>query len=126
MLVQREMHPTIFVHDPTLSALGIRESVLYMFNQIGWDYFIHHHQPTYRNLKLEFLSSLHYNPDIGLGLARGVVSFRLFGFTHRFTTCELAALLDFSISTDVVVEIPEDHFMDSQFDYFWGEISDLR
>lgn len=126
ILVQRKMYHTIYAHDPILSALGIRESVCYMFNQIGWDYFIHHHQPTYRNLTLKFLNSLHYIPDIGLGLARGVVSFKLFGFTHRFTTHELASLLDFPISIDVVIEIPKDGFMDSQLDYFLGEISDLR
>ena len=91
MLSPREMYPTIFVHDPTLSILVIRESVRFMFNQIGWDYFIHHQQPTYRNLALEFLSSLHYNPDIGLGLAIRLVSFRLFNFTHRFTIREFAA-----------------------------------
>ena len=79
-LAQREMYPTIFVHDPTLYSLGIRESVHFMFNQIGWDYFIHHQQPTYCNLMLEFLSLLHYNPNIGLGLAIGLVSFKLFGF----------------------------------------------
>ena len=114
------------MHDPTFSALGIRESVRYMFNQIGWDYFIHHQHPTYRNLTLEFLISLYYKPDIGLGLVRGLVSFRLFGFTHKFTIHELAALLDFPVSDDDVIEILDDQFMDSQLDYFWGEISDLR
>ena len=68
VLAPGEMYPTIFVHNPTLSVLGIRESVCFMFNRIGWDYFIHHMQPTYSNLTLEFLSLLHYNPDIVLGL----------------------------------------------------------
>ena len=89
-----------------------------MCNQIGWDYFIHHQQLTYCNLMLEFLSSLHYNTDIGLGLVRGLVSFRLFGFTHRFTTREFAALLDFPVSPDVDIEIPDDEYMDNQLDYF--------
>ena len=102
----------------------IKQSVLPPYH--SWDYFIHHQQPTYRNLALEFLSSLHYNPDIGLGLARGLVSFRLFGFTHRFTIHEFAALMDFPVSADSVIEIPNDKYMDSQLDHFWGEIFDLR
>src|ERR1051325_217149 len=119
------MCPIVYAHDPILSELGIRESVCFMFNQIGRDYFIHNQHPTYRNLTLEFLSSLHYNPDVGLGLARGVVSFRLFDFTHKYTTRELADLLDFPVSADVVIEIPNDEYLDSQIDYFCGEISTL-
>ena len=120
------MHPNVYAYYPTLHALGIRESVRFLFNQIGWDYFIHNQHPTYRNLTLEFLNSLHYNPDVGLGLARGVISFKLFGFTHRYTTRELANLLDFLVSADVVIEVPNDEYLDSQIDYFCGEISTLR
>src|ERR1051325_11722571 len=107
------MCPIVYAHDPILSELGIRESVHFMFNQIGWDYFIHNQHPTYRNLTLEFLNSLHYNPDVGLGLARGVISFKLFGFTHRYTTRELADLLDFRVSVDVVIEILYDEYLDN-------------
>ena len=55
-----------------------------------------------------------------------MVYFRLFGFTHRQTTRELSDLLDFPVSADVVIEIPDDEYLDSQLDYFWGEISTTR
>ena len=71
MLAQRQMNLTTYVHDPTLTVLGIRESVDFLFNQTGWEGFLAHKYPTYRNLTLEFLSSLHYKPTQGLGRNRG-------------------------------------------------------
>ena len=55
-----------------------------------------------------------------------MVYFRLFGFTHRQTTRELSDLLDFPVSVDVVIDILDDEYLDSQLDYFWGEISTTR
>ena len=108
-LSQREMGLTAYADDSTMTVLGIRESVYFMLNQIGWDGLLTNRSPTYRNLTLEFLSSLHYDPDSGLGFSRGSVSFRLFGFTYRFTTREFADVLGFPRSIDALIEVDDNH-----------------
>src|SRR3954471_683938 len=77
-LADREMTPTIYVDDRAMNALGIRESVLYWIHQIGWDTSpIMRRFNTYRKITLEFLSSLNYLPNHGLGFNRGLIWFRM-------------------------------------------------
>ena len=47
ILAQRQMSMTTYVHDPTLTALGIKESVYFLFNPIGWERFLAHKHPTH-------------------------------------------------------------------------------
>ena len=123
ILAQRQMSMTTYVHDPTLTALGIRESVYFMFNQIGWEGFLAHKHPTHQRLTLEFLSSLIYKPTQGLGRSRGQMSFRLFGFTHQFTVCSLAQLLGFPSSLDAHMETQADEYLNFELNHFWRDIA---
>lgn len=67
ILAQKEVVLSIYPNGPTMTTLGIRDSVMYLLNQLGWDTFaVRKRFSTYRVLTLEFLSSLSYNPNHGL------------------------------------------------------------
>lgn len=40
ILAQREMTLTIYPDAPSLTKLGIIDSVMYLLNQLGWDNFV--------------------------------------------------------------------------------------
>ncbi|KAI5420856.1 hypothetical protein KIW84_044621 [Lathyrus oleraceus] len=78
-LAAREMLPSLYADDWAMTALGLRQSVLFLLNQIGWETSpILRHFTTYRRLTLEFLSSLIYLPSHGKGISRGFIQFRMF------------------------------------------------
>ncbi|KAI5448665.1 hypothetical protein KIW84_015896 [Lathyrus oleraceus] len=78
-LATKEMLPSLYADDWAMTALGLRQSVLYLLNQIGWETSpILRHFTTYRRLTLEFLSSLIYLPSHGKGISRGFIQFRMF------------------------------------------------
>lgn len=66
VLATRTISPTRYHDFPNLIALGLYDSVKYMFNQLSWDCLSFHKHPTYKNLTLEFLSSYRYNPNVGI------------------------------------------------------------
>lgn len=66
---------------------------------------------TYRNLTLEFLSSLSYEPYIGISFQRTYINFILFGIVYTFNHKEFAELLGFQYGPDVMPEIPLGYFM---------------
>lgn len=107
-----------------LVALGLTDSVRFMFTQMRWDRFSVAKHPTYRNLTLEFLSSFEYRPKLGLGPARGIVSFRLFGRNYCLNQGELAWLLAFQHGPHVYSEVPTDNDMQFELNYFWGGITE--
>lgn len=77
-LAQREMALTIYPDGPTMTKLGIRDSVMFLLNQIGWDNFaVRRRFSSYCRLTLEFLSSLVYLPNHGFGFNRGLITFRM-------------------------------------------------
>lgn len=79
VLVARTTSPTRYPDFPSLIALGLCDSVIYMFNKLSWDHLSVHKHPTYKNLRLEFLSSYRYNPSVGINRTQGFATFRLFG-----------------------------------------------
>ncbi|KAI5418018.1 hypothetical protein KIW84_042598 [Lathyrus oleraceus] len=71
-LAEREMHPNFYADDGVMTVLGLRDSVIYLLSQIGWETTpIRRQFVTYRRLTLEFLSSLIYLPNHGKGINRG-------------------------------------------------------
>ena len=85
-LSQRDFTVSIYPDDLAMQTLSIRDSVVYLLNQIGWTNFaLEKKFSTYHNLTLEFLSSLYYDPTRGFGFGRGLATFRLFGNKYRFT-----------------------------------------
>ena len=36
-LAEREMHPSFYADDYAMTVLGLRDSVLYLLSQIGWE-----------------------------------------------------------------------------------------
>lgn len=93
-----------------------------MFTQMSLDWFLVTKHPTYMNLTLEFLSSFHFQPHIGLGQNRGSTIFILFGREYRFTSRELARLLAFQYDPHAYSEVPDDAHMQGRLDYFLGRI----
>lgn len=124
VLAQREMELSIYLDGPTMTTLGIRDSVIYMLNHIGWENFVvRRRYNTYYRLTLKFISSFFYDPNRGLGFNRGLNTFRLFGNNYRFTHLEIANLLGFPSGPDVFTEAQEDVFMELELNFFWGSIA---
>ncbi|KAI5437180.1 hypothetical protein KIW84_023340 [Lathyrus oleraceus] len=101
-LAAREMLPSLYADDWAMTALGLRESVLYLLSQIGWETsLIRRHFVTYRRLTLEFLSSLIYLPSHGKGISRG-----------------------FPTSLDTFTVSQEELFEYRELEYFWGSLTE--
>lgn len=72
VLAQRERALSIYPDGLIMTTLGIRDIVMYLLNQIGWEKFaVRKRFSPYRRLTLEFLSSLYYDPNKGFGFGRG-------------------------------------------------------
>lgn len=78
MLSQRPMLLTRYPNSSCMEALGIEPSVSHLCNQLQWDEYTDVMHVTYRNLTLEFLSSLTYEPYVGHTSDGGYINFRLF------------------------------------------------
>ena len=118
-LSQRDFAVSIYPDDFAMRTLSIRDSVVYLLNQIGWTNFaLDKKFSTYHNLTLEFLSSLYYDSTRGFGFGRGLATFRLFGNKYRFTHHEFTELLGFPNGPDAVTKTPEDAFMQLDLDFF--------
>src|ERR1051325_9604688 len=75
---------------------------------------------TYHNLTLEFLSSLTYLPNHGLGNGHGLILFRIFGINYKFTHLEFADLLSFPSGVGIYQSTQEEHLAYRELDHFWG------
>jgi hypothetical protein len=71
-LSQRDMTFHFYLDHYAMGALGIPESVRYLTNQIGWDRFAFSSPLVYRNLTLEFLSSLSITQSVEPLFIRGL------------------------------------------------------
>ena len=120
---RREVALTKYPDRHTMDALGIGESINFMFNQLGWESFTRKRFSTCHKLTLEFLSSFLYDPNQGRGFNRGRVSFRLFGYTYNFNHREMADLLGFPNGFDIFKIAQEDASITHKLDYFWTRIS---
>lgn len=58
VLFERTISPNHYPDFPMLIALGLTDSVRFMFTQMSWDRFSVAKHPTYRNLTLESLALL--------------------------------------------------------------------
>jgi hypothetical protein len=93
-LAQTEMELTIYPNGRTMTKLGIRDNVMFLINQIGRDTFaIKRKFSSYHRLTLEFLSSIVYLPNHGMGFNKGLITFRLFDIEYRYTHREITDLL---------------------------------
>ena len=125
-LSDREIGLSTYPDGPAMTTLGIRDSVLFLLSQIGWDTSaLRRKFSSYRRLTLEFLSSLVYKPDHGLGFNRGLVIFRLFDIEYTFTHREMAKLLGFPQNLDAFTVIQEELFNVGEPDYFYGDITGI-
>lgn len=124
MLAHMEMALSIYPDGLTLAILGLRGSVMYLLNQIGWDSFaVRKRYSQYCRLTLELLSSLYYDPNKGVGFGRGLSTFRVFGSKYRFTHCEMDELLGFPNGPNAYTISPDDAFTDLDLNFFWGTIT---
>ena len=87
VLAKREMALTIYPNSHTMTSLGIRDSVMFLLDQIGWNNFtVGRRFSSYRRLTLEFLSSLTFMPDHGLGFNQGLIILRMIGIDFRYNS----------------------------------------
>src|ERR1043165_4716084 len=122
-LSQRDISLTLYHDEPTMYALGIADSVYYMLNQLGWERaHLKSRFITYRELTLEFLSSLVYIPEHGIGARKGLLAFRLFGIEFTYNHRDLADLLGFPSGPFAFTTTQVD-LMDFELDYFWGTLT---
>ena len=118
-LARKDMALSIYYDGPTMDRLGIRDNILFMFNQLGWENAaIKRRFVTYRELTLEFLSSLVYNPEHGYGLNKGLISFRLFRMDFTYNRRDLTDLLGFPSGPFVFTTRQEELINDTDLDYF--------
>jgi len=123
-LAAREMLPSLYADDWAMTALGLRQSVLFLLNQIGWETSpILRHFTTYRRLTLEFLSSLIYLPSHGKGISRGFIQFRMFNMEYQFNIRDFTNLLGFPTSFDTFTVSQEELFEHRELEHFWGKLT---
>ncbi|KAI5405408.1 hypothetical protein KIW84_052261 [Lathyrus oleraceus] len=115
---------TIYPDGRTMTKLGIRDSVMFLLSQIGWDNFtIKRRFCSYRRLTLEFLSSLVYFPSHGIGFKRGLITFRMSDIEYLYNHRELAKLLGCPNGPDPFTITQEELLTDLELNYFWGSIT---
>ena len=119
VLSQCPMAPTRYPDQHCMGTLGIEPSVRYLCNQLQWEEYADAMNVTYRNLTLEFLSSLDYEPYVD----SGYISFRLFGTDYTFNHKEFGDLLGFQTTPDAIPELPLGYFMSRDIDKFWSDIT---
>ncbi|KAI5411807.1 hypothetical protein KIW84_056759 [Lathyrus oleraceus] len=119
-----EMALTLYPDGRTMTNLGIRDSVTFLINQLGWDTFaIKRKFSSYSRLTLEFLSSLVYLPDHGMRFNKGLITFKLFDNDYRYTHREIVELLGCPNGSDTFTITQEDMLIDLELDHFWGSIT---
>lgn len=124
ILSERPMLPTRYPGLDFMETLCIEASVRYLCNQLQWEEYYGAMHVTYRNLTPEFLSSLIYEPYIGISFQRGYINFRLFGIECTFNHKEFAELLGFQYGPDVMPEIRLGYFMQDEIDKLWSDITE--
>lgn len=92
MLVKRKIFATRYVDDSALQTLGLLDDIRWMFDRVGWNYFMSLKSPTYVKLTLEFLSSIETQVITGRECDKGRVAFRLFNNEHVLTLSEFNAI----------------------------------
>ena len=120
---QHPMFPTWYPDQNYMETLGLEPSVRYLCSQLQWEEYVDAMNVTYRNLTLEFLSSLNYEPYIGRGFQRGHINFRMFGIEYTFNHKEFVDLLGFQCGLDAMPELPVGYFMQDEIDKFWSDIT---
>lgn len=121
-LAQREMTLTIYLDERTMTKLGIRDSIMFLINQIGWDA-IKRKFSSYRRLTLEFLNSLVYLPNHGIGFNKGLITFRMFDIEYLYNHREIVELLGCHNGPDTFTITQGDWLTDLKLNYFWGRIT---
>ena len=118
------MYPGLYIHSRTMTTLEIKDCILFMLNELGWENFaINRKYQVYKRLTLEFLSSFYYNPNVGLGHHIGVINFRLFGVRYSYTEREITRLLGFLFGPNVHVDSVTHRDTDENLKRFWASIS---
>ncbi|KAK2383895.1 hypothetical protein QL285_071305 [Trifolium repens] len=121
-LQSREIYATKYADDTCLQQLGLYDSVNYMLDHLGLNYFLSKKEPVYVKLTLEFLSSLIVATVPDTRSSSGTIYFRMFNVDYKFSFDDLADLLHFSHGNRVICEIPEDRF-EKAYRTFWRIIT---
>jgi hypothetical protein len=106
-----------------MEALGIEPSFRHLCNQLQWDEYTDAMHVTYRNLTLEFLSSLTYEPYVGHTSDGGYINFRLFGTKYTFNHKHFCDLLGFQTAYDASSELPMIYFLSRDVENIWSDIT---
>lgn len=93
-----------------------------MLDRLELSHFFSQKDPTHVRLTLEFLSSLHYTTRIGSASTTGTVKFRMFNREYKFTTDQLAEVLQFPYGEGVICEAPLETDWMHKVGKFWEQL----
>uniref|UniRef100_A0A803N511 Arabidopsis retrotransposon Orf1 C-terminal domain-containing protein n=1 Tax=Chenopodium quinoa TaxID=63459 RepID=A0A803N511_CHEQI len=92
-LFKRGVNSTRFCDIDALRALRIEEDVCWLFTNVGWGDFLMKRYPTYKRIKLEFLSSLKAVTHSAEGCGEGSITFQLYNEEHTWTLTKFNEVL---------------------------------
>lgn len=123
-LSQRQIISTRYSNDPCLRALGLYDSVHFMYDRLQLSHFMNLRHRTYSRLTLEFLSSLDFNARGNCGDA----IFRMFDKEYALHQDEIGDLFHFdAVSELCITAIPSvDSRYAIDFCSFWQRLTGER
>jgi len=100
--------------------MGLLEDIRWLFPRGGMEHFIERKDHTYRDLTLEFLSTLHVEVTSGAQCQAGYLSFYLLGQFYEMNLSAFNEIFGFPLSLDVTLRKVPRQFNPSAF---WFELA---
>ena len=111
---------TRYYDEDLLVQLGLIEDIRWLFAERGMGLFIERKDHTYRDLTLEFFSTLHVEVTNGAQCHEGYISSYLLGQFYELNLSALNEIFGFSLSLDVTLrKVPRQVNPNA----FWFEIA---
>jgi hypothetical protein len=119
-LSNRTVVATRYYDEDLLVQLGLLEDIRWLFARGGMEHFIERKDHTYRDLTLEFLSTLHVEVTSGAQCQAGYISFYLLGQFYEMNLGSFNEIFGFPPSLDVPLRAVPRQFNPNAF---WFEIT---
>ena len=114
-LSSRSVVATRYYDDELLVQLGLLEDIRWLFGRGGMEHFTERKDHTYRDLTLEFLSTLHVEVTSGAQCQAGYLSFYLLGQFYELNLSAFNEIFGFPPSLDVTLRKVPRQFNPSAF-----------
>jgi len=119
-LSSRSVVATRYYDEELLVQMGLLEDIRWLFARGGMEHFIKRKDHTYRDLTLEFLSTLHVEVTTGAQYQAGYLSFYLLGQFYEMNLSAFNEIFGFPLSLDVTLRKVPCQFNPSAF---WFELA---